>query len=151
MVSDAVPPLILKTAANPAGLPMEVSMAFANGVLADRSPSSSKSERAFYGANAFRRPPFSQGVMDSFWLQGMQAGSRPRVDAFKAVLSSLQRRISRHLKKIDVPTLILSRKMTTQIVPIGRRRLCFPSKLVKGNAEGFLPDSTRPCARRTKS
>ena len=69
----AVPPLMLKTAANPGGLPMEAFDGIRAGVLADRSQFFKDLTVPFYGAN---RPgaKVSQGVRDSFWLQGMQAG-----------------------------------------------------------------------------
>ena len=72
----AVPPLMLKTAANPGGLPMEVFDGIRRGCLADRSQFyKDLSGGPFFGAN---RPGarVSQGVIDSFWLQGMQAGHR---------------------------------------------------------------------------
>ncbi len=69
----AVPPLMLKTAANPGGLPIEVFDGIRAGVLADRSQFFKDLTTPFYGAN---RPGanVSQGVRDAFWLQGMQAG-----------------------------------------------------------------------------
>src|ERR1044072_3959742 len=75
----AVPPLMLKTAANPGGLPMEVFDGIRAGVLADRSQFFKDLTTAFYGAN---RPgaAVSQGVRDSFWLQGMQAGFKSALD-----------------------------------------------------------------------
>ena len=69
---SAVPPLMLKTAANPGGLPMEVFDGIRNGVLADRSQFFKELSAPFYGANR-SGARVSQGVMDSFWLQGMQA------------------------------------------------------------------------------
>jgi non-heme chloroperoxidase len=70
---SAVPPLMLKTAANPAGLPMEAFDDIRKNVLADRSQFFKDLSVPFYGAN---RPgaKVSQGLRDSFWLQGMQAG-----------------------------------------------------------------------------
>ena len=69
----AVPPIMLKTAANPGGLPMEVFDGIRAGVLGDRSQFFKDLTTPFYGAN---RPGanVSQGLRDSFWLQGMQAG-----------------------------------------------------------------------------
>ena len=70
---SAVPPLMLKTDANPGGLPMEVFDQIRAGVLADRSQFFKDLSAPFYGAN---RPgaKVSQGLRDSFWLQGMLAG-----------------------------------------------------------------------------
>jgi non-heme chloroperoxidase len=80
----------------------------------------------FYGAN---RPGarVSQGVMDSFWLQGMQAGFKAAFDCIKAFSET---DFTEDLKKIDVPTLILHGD-DDQIVPIGASAL-LSSKLVKG-------------------
>ena len=77
MLIGAVPPLMLKTAANPGGLPMEVFDQIRAGVLADRSQFFKDLTAPFYGAN---RPgaKVSQGLRDSFWLQGMQAGFKAR-------------------------------------------------------------------------
>jgi non-heme chloroperoxidase len=71
----AVPPLMLKTAANPGGLPMEAFDQICAGVLADRSQFFKDLSAPFYGAN---RPDakVSQGLRDSFWLQGMLCGDR---------------------------------------------------------------------------
>nr|WP_321397221.1 hypothetical protein [uncultured Desulfobacter sp.] len=71
----AVPPLMLKTAANPGGLPMEAFDKIRAGVLADRSQFFKDLTTAFYGANR-KDAKVSQGLRDSFWLQGMQAGFR---------------------------------------------------------------------------
>src|SRR5579863_1046505 len=79
----AVPPLMLKTAANPGGLPIEIFNGIRAGVLADRSQFFKDLSASFYGAN---RPDakVSQGLRDSFWLQGMQAGFKSVVDCIKA-------------------------------------------------------------------
>src|SRR3989442_5870529 len=79
----AVPPLMLKTAANPGGLPIDTFDGIRAGVLADRSQFFKDLTAPFYGAN---RPgaKVSQGLRDSFWLQGMQAGLKGRVECIKA-------------------------------------------------------------------
>ena len=79
----AVPPLMLKTAANPGGLPMEAFDQIRAGVLADRSQFFKDLSAPFYGAN---RPgaKVSQGLRDSFWLQGMLAGFKGVIDCIKA-------------------------------------------------------------------
>jgi non-heme chloroperoxidase len=123
---SAVPPLMLKTAANPGGLPIEVFDGIRNGVLTDRSQFFKDLSIPFYGAN---RPGarVSQGVMDSFWLQGMLAGFKAAFDCIKAFSET---DFTEDLKKIDVPTLILHGD-DDQIVPIGASAL-LSSKLVKG-------------------
>jgi non-heme chloroperoxidase len=123
---SAVPPLMLKTAANTGGLPIEVFDGIRNGVLTDRSQFFKDLSVPFYGAN---RPGarVSQGVMDSFWLQGMQAGFKAAFDCIKAFSET---DFTEDLKKIVVPTLILHGD-DDQIVPIGASAL-LSSKLVKG-------------------
>jgi len=81
----AVPPLMLKTDANPGGLPIEVFDGIRAGVLADRSQFFKDLTVTFYGSN---RPgsTVSQGLRDSFWLQGMQSGLRGVLDCIKAFL-----------------------------------------------------------------
>jgi non-heme chloroperoxidase len=122
----AVPPLMLKTAANPGGLPMEVFDGIRAGVLADRSQFFKDLSLPFYGAN---RPgsKVSQGLRDSFWLQGMQAGFKAAYDCIKAFSET---DFTEDLKKIDVPTLILHGD-DDQIVPIADSAL-LSVKLVKG-------------------
>ncbi len=122
----AVPPLMLKTSANPGGLPMEVFDGIRAGVLADRSQFFKDLTLPFYGAN---RPgsTVSQGVRDSFWLQGMQAGFKAVLDCIKEFSET---DFTEDLKKIGVPTLILHGD-DDQIVPIDdSARLSV--KLVKG-------------------
>jgi len=121
----AVPPIMLKTAANPGGLPMEAFDQIRAGVLADRSQFFKDLSAPFYGAN---RPgaKVSQGLRDSFWLQGMQAGFRGVFDCIKAFSET---DFTEDLKKIDVPTLILHGD-DDQIVPIGASAM-LSSKLVK--------------------
>ncbi|HEY4232143.1 MAG TPA: alpha/beta hydrolase [Lacipirellulaceae bacterium] len=110
----AVPPLMLKTAANPGGLPMEAFDKIRAGVLADRSQFFQDLSGPFYGAN---RPgaKVSQGLRDSFWLQGMQAGFKGVFDCIQAFSET---DFTEDLKKFDVPTLILHGD-DDQIVPIG--------------------------------
>ena len=109
----AVPPLMLKTKANPGGLPKDVFDQIRNGVLADRSQFFMDLTLPFYGYN---RPDakVSQGVRDSFWMQGMMAGLPACYFCIKAFSETDQ---TEDLKKIDVPTLILHGD-DDQIVPI---------------------------------
>ena len=123
---SAVPPLMLKTAANPGGLPIEVFDKIRAGCIADRSQFyKDLASGPFFGAN---RPgaKVSQGMIDSFWLQGMQAGHKNTFDCIKAFSET---DFTEDLKKFDVPTLILHGD-DDQIVPIGAAALR-SSKLVR--------------------
>jgi non-heme chloroperoxidase len=123
---SAVPPVMLKTAANPDGMPMEKFDAIRLGSIADRSQFYKDiASGPFFGAN---RPgaKVSQGMMDSFWLQGMQAGAKNTFDCIKAFSET---DFTEDLKKFDVPTLIIHGD-DDQIVPIGAAALR-SSKLVR--------------------
>ncbi len=110
----AVAPLMLKTSTNPGGLPMEAFDQIRAGVLGDRSQFFKDLSAPFYGAN---RPGahVSQGLRDSFWMQGMQCGFKAAYDCIKAFSET---DFTEDLKKFDVPTLILHGD-EDQIVPIG--------------------------------
>src|SRR5674536_168556 len=123
---SAVPPLMLKTAANPGGLPMKVFDEIRLSSIADRSQLyKDLASGPFFGAN---RPgaKVSQGMIDSFWLQGMQAGHKSTLDCIKAFSET---DFTKDLEKFDVPTLILHGDVD-QIVPIGAAAVS-SSKLVK--------------------
>ena len=122
----AVPPLMLKTESNPGGLPIEVFDEIRAGVRVDRSQYFQDLTTPFYGAN---RPGanVSQGLRDSFWLQGMLCGLKAAYDCIKAFSET---DFTEDLKKFDVPTLILHGD-DDQIVPIGASAM-LSSKLVKG-------------------
>jgi len=125
---SAVPPLMLKTASNPGGLPMEKFDAIRLGSITDRSQFYKDiASGPFFGAN---RPgaKVSQGMMDSFWLQGMQAGAKNTFDCIKAFSET---DFTEDLKQFDVPTLIIHGD-DDQIVPIGAAGLA-SSKLVKNS------------------
>jgi non-heme chloroperoxidase len=130
---SAVPPLMLKTAANPAGRPIEAFDQLRAAVLADRSQFWKDLSAPFYGAN---RPgaKVSQGLRDSFWLQGMQAGHKAVYDCIKAFSET---DFTEDLKKFDVPTLILHGD-DDQIVPIGAAAM-LSSKIVKGATLKVFP------------
>ncbi len=121
----AIPPLMLKTPANPGGLPIEVFDGLRAGVTADRSQFYKDLSAAFYGAN---RPgsQVSQGVRDAFWLWSMQVGLKGALDCIKAFSET---DLTEDLKKIDVPTLIIHGD-DDQIVPIGDSAL-LSSKIVE--------------------
>ena len=121
----SVTPLMLKTTSNPNGLPIEVFDNIRASVLADRSQFFKDLSALFYGAN---RPggKVSQGLRDSFWLQGMQAGFKGVLDCIKAFSET---DFTDDLKKFDVPTLILHGD-DDQIVPIGASAI-LSSKIIK--------------------
>ena len=123
---SAVPPLMLKTPANPGGLPIEAFDQIRAGVLADRSQFFKDLSTPFYGANR-QGAQVSQGVRDSFWMQGMQAGHKSALDCIKAFSET---DFTADLGKFDVPTLILHGD-DDQIVPIGAAAM-LSSKLVRG-------------------
>jgi non-heme chloroperoxidase len=129
----AVPPLMVKTAGNPGGLPIEVFDGLRANVLADRSQFFKDLSEPFYGAN---RPgaKVSQGLRDSFWLQGMLCGFNAAFDCIKAFSET---DFTEDLKKFDVPTLILHGD-DDQIVPIGAAAL-LSSKIVKGATLKIYP------------
>jgi non-heme chloroperoxidase len=121
----AVTPLMLKTAANPGGLPMEVFDGIRASVLADRSQFWKDLTLPFYGYN---RPgaKISEGVRESFWLQGMMAGFPAAYFCIKAFSET---DLTEDLKKMDVPTLFLHGD-DDQIVPIADSAM-LAVKLVK--------------------
>jgi len=129
----AVPPLMLKTEANPGGLPMSAFDQIRTAFLTDRAQFFKDLSAPFYGAN---RPgaKVSQGLRDSFWLQGMLAGHNAAYDCIKAFSET---DFSEDLKKFDVPTLILHGD-DDQIVPIGASAL-LSSKIVKGATLKIYP------------
>jgi non-heme chloroperoxidase len=129
----AVPPLMLKTASNPGGTPIEAFDAIRAGVLADRSQYFKDFSLPFYGAN---RPgaKVSQGVRDSFWMQSMQAGFKGTIDCIKAFSET---DFTDDLKRIDVPTLIMHGD-DDQIVPIGASAM-MSAKLVKSSTLKVYP------------
>jgi non-heme chloroperoxidase len=122
----AVPPLMLKTPANPGGLPIDVFDGIRANVLADRSQFFKDLTMPFYGYN---RPgaKISEGVRESFWLQGMMAGFPASYFCIKAFSET---DLTEDLKKIDVPTLIMHGD-DDQIVPIADSAL-LSAKIVKG-------------------
>lgn len=123
---SAVPPLMLKTAANPGGLPIEVFDGIRAGSVKDRSQLYKDiAGGPFFG---FNRPgaKASQGMIDSFWLQGMMGGHKSTYDCIKAFSET---DFTEDLKKFDIPTLVLHGD-DDQIVPIGAAALA-SSKLIK--------------------
>jgi non-heme chloroperoxidase len=129
----AVPPLMLKTPANPAGLPIESFDAIRTAVLADRSQFFQDLSAPFFGAN---RPgsKVSKGLRDWFWLQGMQSGLKAAFDCIQAFSET---DFTEDLKAFDVPTLILHGD-DDQIVPIAAAAP-LSHKLVKGSKLKIYP------------
>jgi non-heme chloroperoxidase len=122
----AIPPLMLKTEANPDGLPIEAFDGIRAGVLADRSQFFKDFTLPFYGYN---RPDakVSEGVRESYWRQGMNGSLKATFDCIKAFSET---DFTEDLKKFDVPTLIILGD-DDQIVPIGISGL-LSARLVKG-------------------
>jgi non-heme chloroperoxidase len=122
---SAVPPLMLKTANNPLGTPLATFDQLRAGVQADRSQLWKDLSLAFYGYN---RPnaKISEGVRESFWLQGMMAGLPASYLCIKAFSET---DLTEDLKRIDVPTLVIHGD-DDQIVPIAASAR-LSSKLIK--------------------
>lgn len=114
----SVTPLMLKTQANPGGLPIEIFDNIRTGVAADRSQFYQDLTTPFFGTN---RPgsKVSQGVRDAFWFQGMQGGLRNELECIKAFSET---DFTVDLKKFDIPTLIIHGD-DDQMVPIGASAL----------------------------
>ena len=111
----AVPPLMLKTAANPGGLPIEVFDGLRAASIADRSQLyRDLASGPFFGFNR-KGAKVSQGMIDSFWRQGMQSGHKNALDCIKAFSET---DFTQDLQQFDVPTLIVHGD-DDQIVPIG--------------------------------
>jgi non-heme chloroperoxidase len=129
----AVPPLMLKTDANPAGLPLSAFDQLRTAVQVDRSQFFKDLTMVFYGYN---RPgaKISEGVRNSFWMQGMMGGFNAMYDCIKAFSET---DFTEDLKKFNVPTLILHGD-DDQIVPIGAAAM-LSSKLVKGSILKVYP------------
>jgi non-heme chloroperoxidase len=139
----AIPPLMLKTGANPGGLPIEVFDGLRAGLAADRSQFYQDLSEPFYGAN---RPgsTVSQGLRDSFWLLSMTVGVKGAYDCIKAFSET---DLTEDLKKIDVPTLIIHGD-DDQIVPIGASAL-LSSKIVKNATLKVYPGAPHGLAQTT--
>ena len=129
----AVPPILVKSDANPEGIPIDVFDGLRSAMAKDRSQLWKDFAIAFYGAN---RPgaKVSQGMLDQFWLWSMQGGLKNLYDSIKAFSET---DFHEDLKKFNVPTLIMHGE-DDQIVPInisGKRT----AKLIKGATELFYP------------
>jgi non-heme chloroperoxidase len=129
----AVPPLMLKTPANPEGLPMEVFDNMRSGLMKDPSQFYKDLATQFYGAN---RPgaKVSQGILDQFWLWSMQAGLK---NAYESIKAFSETDFTEDLKKIDVPTLVMHGE-DDQIVPV-KDSAGKSARLIKGAKEIYYP------------
>lgn len=133
MLIGAVPPLMLKTAANPSGLPIDAFNQLRSAVLADRAQFFKDLSAPFYGANR-QGSKISQGLRDSFWLQAMLCGHQAAYECIKAFSET---DFTEDLRKFDVPTLIIHGD-DDQIVPIGASAMQ-SSKIVKGATLKIYP------------
>ncbi len=125
---DAIPPLMLKTDANPDGVPIEVFDEIRASVLSDRSQFYEDLSLPFYGGNR-EGSTLSQGVRDAFWLMSMQAGLKGAYDNIKAFSET---DFTEDLKRFDIPTLIIHGE-DDQNVPIANSAL--KSSKIVPNAE----------------
>jgi non-heme chloroperoxidase len=129
----AVPPLVLKTASNPEGLPMEVFDKMRTDLMKDRSQFYKDLALMFYGAN---RPgaKVSQGILDQFWLWSMQSGL---LNAYESIKAFSETDFTEDLKKFDIPTLVMHGE-DDQIVPI-KDSAKKSAKLIKNAQEIYYP------------
>jgi non-heme chloroperoxidase len=129
----AVPPIMLKSAANPEGLPKEVFDSMRSSLMKDRSQFYKDLATQFYGAN---RPgaKVSQGILDQFWLWSMQAGLK---NAYESIKAFSETDFTEDLKKIDVPTLVMHGE-DDQIVPV-KDSAVKTARLIRGAKEIYYP------------
>lgn len=129
----AVPPVMVKSASNPDGLPMDVFDGIRAGVAGDRSQFYKELAVPFYGANR-DGATVSQGLLDQFWLWSMQSGQK---NAYECVKAFSETDFTEDLKKIDVPTLFMHGD-DDQIVPV-RNSARKAARLVKHASEIYYP------------
>ncbi len=129
----AVPPIMLKTPANPEGLPIEVFDGIREGLAKDRSQFYQELAVQFYGAN---RPgaQVSQGLLDQFWTWSMQAGL---LNAYESVKAFSETDFTEDLKRFDVPTLVLHGE-DDQIVPV-KDSAMKSARLIKDAKDVYYP------------
>jgi non-heme chloroperoxidase len=129
----AVPPIMVKNAANPEGLPIEVFDGLRAGLAKDRSQFYKDFAINFYGAN---RPgaKVSQGLLDQFWLLSMQAGLK---NAYECIKAFSETDFTEDLKKFDVPTLLIHGE-DDQIVPV-RDSSVKAARLINGAKDIYYP------------
>jgi len=129
----AVPPLMLKTVANPEGLPIELFDGIRASLVKDRSQAYKDFAIPFYGAN---RPgaQVSQGVLDQFWTWSMQSGLK---NAYESIKAFSETDFTEDLKKFDVPTLVLHGE-DDQVVPV-KNSAVKSAQLIKGAKDIYYP------------
>ncbi len=129
----AVPPIMLKSPANPEGLPIELFDGLRSALLKDRSQTYREFAPQFYGAN---RPgaQVSQGTLDQFWLWSMQSGLKNSYESIKAFSET---DFTEDLRKFDIPTLVMHGE-DDQIVPV-RNSGKKSAQLIKGAVEIYYP------------
>jgi non-heme chloroperoxidase len=129
----AVPPLMLKTASNPEGLPIELFDGMRVSLARDRSQFYKELAVQFYGAN---RPgaKVSEGTLDQFWLWSMQCGLK---NAYESVKAFSETDFTEDLKKFDVPTLVLHGE-DDQIVPV-KNSAEKSARIIKGAKDIYYP------------
>lgn len=133
VLMGAVPPIMLKTAANPGGLPIEVFDGFRSALTTNRAQFFRDLPAGpFYG---FNRPgaTVSEGVVDNWWRQGMMGGAKAHYDCIKAFSET---DFTEDLKKIDVPVLVMHGD-DDQIVPIADSALLAIKLLKKGELKVY--------------
>jgi len=128
----AVPPVMLKSATNPEGLPMEVFDNLRSGIMKDRSQFYKDLATPFYGAN--KGVKVSQGTLDQFWLWSMQAGL---MNAYESIKAFSETDFTEDLKKFDVPTLVMHGE-DDQIVPV-KDSAKKSAKLIRDAKEIYYP------------
>jgi non-heme chloroperoxidase len=129
----AVPPIMVKSATNPEGLPIEVFDDMRSGLIKDRSQFYKDLAIAFYGANR-EGAKVSKGILDQFWLWSMQAGLK---NAYESIKAFSETDFTEDLKKFDVPTLVMHGE-DDQIVPV-KDAAKKSARLIKGAKEIYYP------------
>ena len=129
----AVPPLMVKTAANPEGLPLDLFDSLRAGLARDRSQFYKDFARPFYGANR-AGAKVSQGILDQFWIWSMQSGLK---NAYECIKAFSETDFTEDLRKIDVPTLVLHGE-DDQVVPV-KDSARKSARLIKGAKEIYYP------------
>lgn len=129
----AVPPIMLKSSANPEGLPIEVFDSLRSAILKDRSQFYKDLAPKFYGANR-ASAKVSQGTLDQFWLWSMQAGLK---NAYESIKAFSETDFTEDLEKFDIPTLVLHGE-DDQIVPV-KNSAKKSARLIKGAKEIYYP------------
>jgi non-heme chloroperoxidase len=129
----AVPPLLLKTAANPEGLPIELFDGLRAGLAKDRSQFYRDFAIPFYGANR-TGAKVSQGLLDQFWAWSMQSGL---LNSYECIKAFSETDFTEDLKQFDVPTLLLHGE-DDQIVPV-KDSSVKSARLIKGAKDIYFP------------